>query len=91
MTLERSFDPDDVFIPENKSEQQLAEIWSTLLQSPIEKRMHFFEAGGNSLLAISLLVRTNAALNIKVTPQDLLEYPRFDEFLKRVQGLLQSR
>ncbi|MBC7530434.1 MAG: non-ribosomal peptide synthetase [Oligoflexus sp.] len=79
---------EDIFVPSNPREKSLADIWSILLKSPVGRRTHFFEAGGNSLLAISLVVRVNSALKIKLHPQDLIENPRFDVFLSRVESLM---
>ncbi|RYZ56047.1 MAG: non-ribosomal peptide synthetase, partial [Proteobacteria bacterium] len=78
---------EDQFVPSNAHEKAVADVWSVLLKAPVGKRTHFFEAGGNSLLAISVVVRVNAALRIKLHPQDLLENPRFDSFLARVETL----
>lgn len=79
---------EDLFVPSNAHEKAVADVWSVLLKAPVGKRTHFFEAGGNSLLAISLVVRVNGALRIKLHPQDLLENPRFDSFLSRVEALV---
>jgi amino acid adenylation domain-containing protein len=78
---------EDLFSPSNAHQKAVADIWSALLKSPVGKRTHFFEAGGNSLLAISVVVRVNGALRIKLHPQDLLENPRFDSFLARVESM----
>ncbi len=79
---------EDAFVPGNAQEKAVADVWSALLKAPVGKRTHFFEAGGNSLLAISVVVRVNAALKIKLHPQDLLENPRFDAFLARVLSMI---
>lgn len=78
---------EDLFVPKDEVEKKVADLWSTLLKSAVGNRTHFFESGGNSLLAISLVVRLNGALKIKINPQDIIENPRFDSFLSRVKIL----
>ncbi len=78
---------EDAFQAEEVWQEKLLEIWSKALKQPIAKHTHFFEAGGNSLSAITLIVRTNAAYQCQLHPQDLLEYPRFEAFMNHLRKL----
>lgn len=67
----RSFEP-----PRTGCERQLAALWESLLDvSPIGVRDNFFEVGGDSLLAVSLLVKIESAFGKAIAVEDLLAHP----------------
>lgn len=60
--------------PSNEIEKQLVAIWSELLQLEIEKINvddGFFELGGNSLKAISLVNTISKTLSVKITLKEI--------------------
>lgn len=76
---------EDRFQPRDAEDEAIAEIWSSLLPGPLNLRASFFELGGNSLLAISLVRRINESLQIKLHAQDLFEHPLLEQFVARVR------
>ncbi|GCF10241.1 non-ribosomal peptide synthetase [Dictyobacter arantiisoli] len=62
--------------PQTLMQQQLAEIWSQLLQLPqISLHDDFFELGGHSLLITKLATRIRSTFEVKVPLRDLFEAP----------------
>jgi len=62
--------------PQGHVEQLLAELWESLLGVwQVGRSDHFFELGGNSLLAIQLASRMRDALNVDVPIRTLFEAP----------------
>lgn len=62
--------------PRTQMEKQLVHLWETLLrQSPISIHDHFFDVGGNSLLAVQLLSRLREQFKVTVPIYQLLETP----------------
>ncbi|MBT2117198.1 amino acid adenylation domain-containing protein [Dyella sp. LX-66] len=69
--LRRAYEP-----PQGQVEQLLAELWENLLGVwQVGRSDHFFELGGNSLLAIQLASRMRDALNVDVPIRALFEAP----------------
>ncbi|GHF24638.1 hypothetical protein GCM10010218_01500 [Streptomyces mashuensis] len=62
--------------PSSVTEEVLAEIWQELLGTErIGVHDNFFEAGGDSLLAVRLASRINAAFGTDLSPRALFERP----------------
>lgn len=62
--------------PQGHLEQLLAELWESLLGVwQVGRSDHFFELGGNSLLAIQLASRVRDALDVDVPIRTLFEAP----------------
>ncbi|REF28155.1 amino acid adenylation domain-containing protein [Xenorhabdus cabanillasii] len=62
--------------PQGEIEQQLAEIWQSLLGlEQVGRHDNFFELGGHSLLTVQVASRLRQTLNINVTLQDLFLQP----------------
>ncbi|GAA0707988.1 amino acid adenylation domain-containing protein [Dyella marensis] len=62
--------------PQGRVEQLLAELWENLLGVwQVGRGDHFFELGGNSLLAIQLASRMRDTLNVDVPIRTLFEAP----------------
>lgn len=69
-------------------EQQLAAIWSEVLQTEVASSdAHFFALGGHSLLATQVVSRIREAFKMEVPLRVIFEAPRLDEFAQRLQGL----
>ena len=69
--LRRAYEP-----PQGDVEQLLAELWESLLGVwQVGRSDHFFELGGNSLLAIQLASRMRDALHVDVPIRTLFEAP----------------
>ncbi|MBB3256958.1 non-ribosomal peptide synthetase component F [Paraburkholderia bannensis] len=73
--------------PSGEVEQTLAGFWSTLLNvMPIGAEDHFFELGGNSLLAASLQARVRERLQADFAIETLFEAPRLADLARRIDG-----
>ncbi|SNT53442.1 non-ribosomal peptide synthetase, partial [Rhodococcoides kyotonense] len=66
----------EVVSPENPVEEIIAAEVADLLGVPMVGVTHnFFEVGGNSLVAMRLVARVNAALSTRLTVRDLFDAP----------------
>jgi amino acid adenylation domain-containing protein/non-ribosomal peptide synthase protein (TIGR01720 family) len=71
--------------PRNDTEQQLAQIWSSLLKlNNISIHDNFFSLGGDSILSIQIVARARQD-GLHFTPRDLFEHQTIAE-LARVVG-----
>jgi acyl carrier protein len=64
--------------PRNEVEKKLAEIWSEVLGIEIQRTgidANFFESGGHSLNAITLIGKLHKAFNVKLALKELFETP----------------
>ncbi len=67
--------------PENELEEKLVKIWEKVLQiKPIGVQDNFFEIGGHSLLAVSLLNQIEQEFLIKLPLITIFKYPTIEEF-----------
>jgi amino acid adenylation domain-containing protein/non-ribosomal peptide synthase protein (TIGR01720 family) len=74
--------------PETETEQQLAEIWQTVLgQEKIGIETSYFEIGGNSIQAISIISRTLAAFEVEVPVKDFFENPTIRSTAEHIDNL----
>jgi thioesterase domain-containing protein len=63
-------------------EQSLVEIWSTTLgRSDIGLDQHFFEGGGDSLLAMATMEQINQRMGWKLSMGDMIAYPTIRELI----------
>lgn len=68
----------------------VAAIWAaTLGVDALDPADDFFEHGGNSLVAMQVVLRIGAELGLKLTPADLFEAPTLGEFCGLVERLAQ--
>jgi amino acid adenylation domain-containing protein/non-ribosomal peptide synthase protein (TIGR01720 family) len=66
--------------PTNFVEQQLAEIWSAVLECyPISTQANFFDLGGHSLLAIQLMAQVQQQFDRQLPLATLFQYPTIAE------------
>ncbi|HEV3050799.1 MAG TPA: amino acid adenylation domain-containing protein, partial [Longimicrobium sp.] len=67
----------------NQAEEAVAAIWAELLGAErVGRRDHFFELGGNSLLAVRVVSRVRQALGVEALQGDLFERPVLADFAR---------
>jgi acyl carrier protein len=72
--------------PRTPIEEQLANIWSSVLrQDRVGIHNNFFELGGNSLLATQIISRLRQAFTVKLPLCTLFEYPTVAELAERLE------
>ncbi|MCX7569417.1 amino acid adenylation domain-containing protein [Tumebacillus sp. DT12] len=75
LALELPQEQRDAVAPRNDVEQALAAIWSQVLhQESMGVHDNFFERGGDSILALQVIMQA-AKLNLRITPNQLFEHP----------------
>jgi amino acid adenylation domain-containing protein/non-ribosomal peptide synthase protein (TIGR01720 family) len=73
--------------PRNTIEQQLAEIWSTVLKrSDISVHDNFFDLGGDSILSIQIVARARQA-GLGLSPRDVFAHQTLAELAHAVKPL----
>ncbi len=74
---------DDFSLPQSKSEEQLLAIWSKSLGfSDCSMTENFFDLGGDSLMAVAMLVEVEKLFGISLSPDHLLEYRSIRDLAK---------
>lgn len=64
---------DDFVAPTTDTEKTIAAIWQQVLdREQVGIHDNFFDLGGHSLLSIQVIAQINAALEVRVTPRDML-------------------
>src|SRR6185503_13412220 len=67
--------------PRSPIEDILAGIWEGVLRlDHVGTNDNFFDIGGHSLLAMQVISRAEAALNVELSLQSLFEAPRLSDF-----------
>ncbi|KZN46930.1 non-ribosomal peptide synthetase [Pseudoalteromonas luteoviolacea] len=67
---------EDIVAPADEQEQQLADIWQTVLKySPIGREDDFFALGGDSIIALQLASRISASLTLNCAVKDIFDAP----------------
>lgn len=73
--------------PETCTEQALAELWAAALKyEPVSTEDNFFEAGGNSLIAVTLVNRVNKRFATRLPVQVLFEAPTVGRLARHIDG-----
>ncbi|USB33503.1 non-ribosomal peptide synthetase [Paenibacillus sp. YPG26] len=73
--------------PANETEAAVAELWELLLSGgPYGRSDHFFDCGGNSLQAASLVSHFVRTFGIRVSLVDLFEHAQLKQMAKLVAG-----
>ncbi|TYP79318.1 non-ribosomal peptide synthetase [Paenibacillus methanolicus] len=71
--------------PVNETEAGLAELWAKLLNGgPYSRNDHFFDCGGNSLQAASLVSRVVRTFGVRLSMMDLFEHARLKQMAELV-------
>ncbi|MFD7981177.1 amino acid adenylation domain-containing protein [Streptomyces sp. NPDC059071] len=78
-------------LPRTATERRLAEIWAAALRyeevEAVSVQDDFFESGGNSLIAVSLITRINREFpDARLPLQVLFEAPTIEKLAHRVDG-----
>ncbi len=73
--------------PETETEKAIAAIWSKLLKvENVGKTDDFYDLGGDSLMAISLLNHLENAFGTEITMKDILEHSVLKSLAKRIES-----
>ena len=71
--------------PRTETEKKLAEIWSELLQTErVGRTEDFFELGGDSLLAITMINRVEEAFHAGISVKEIMEH----SILEQLAGVI---
>ncbi|MED1910401.1 non-ribosomal peptide synthetase [Brevibacillus laterosporus] len=74
--------------PRTQTEVQIASIWQEVLGIPsIGVRDNFFDSGGHSLRATTLVAKMHKEMGINFPLRDVFEYPTIEQMAKRVSEL----
>jgi amino acid adenylation domain-containing protein len=74
-------------VPRNHAEERLLQLWSEILKTNvIGIDDNFFEVGGNSLLAVQMLVRIERLFNTAISLVTLLQRPTVAELASVLDG-----
>ncbi|MGN8231418.1 amino acid adenylation domain-containing protein, partial [Paenibacillus polymyxa] len=69
--------------PRTPLEEQLVRIWQSVLNHPqIGIKDHFFEVGGHSLRATTLMAKIHQELNYKLALRDIFQYPTIEQLVQ---------
>jgi acyl carrier protein len=75
---------DEYVAPENETEEKLCEIWKEVLNlDKVGVKDNFFKIGGDSILAIRVVSKTNNTLKISLSIKDLFEFPTIRDIFNR--------
>ncbi|MCZ8518253.1 MULTISPECIES: non-ribosomal peptide synthase/polyketide synthase [Paenibacillus] len=76
--------------PRNPLEAQLVRIWQEVLGAPdVSVKDNFFEIGGHSLRATTLVGKLTRELNVKLSLWDVFRYPTVEELAQAISGMEQ--
>lgn len=78
----------DYLAPHTGTERLLCDLWSEHLGVDVGTQDDFFELGGNSLLAMDLIGRTESVFGVQLPIRTLLYNPRVEEFACAIDTLL---
>jgi len=77
--------------PQTPVEQQLSEIWASLLKTgPVGIGDNFFELGGHSLLAVQVISRIRSTFLVELSLRSLFERPTVAEVAAEIAGKIES-
>ncbi|MGL5859411.1 MAG: amino acid adenylation domain-containing protein [Angustibacter sp.] len=80
-------DEDQLIEPRTDTERRIAAIWRDVMKTEtVSVRSNFFDAGGNSLLAVTLVNRVNAEFGVGVPLQVVFEAPTVEALAEVVDG-----
>jgi arthrofactin-type cyclic lipopeptide synthetase C len=74
--------------PRGEMEKLLADIWRTVLRiERVGRKDHFFELGGNSLLAMQAITRIRAVMPMELSVRLLFAHPTLEALAAELHGL----
>jgi amino acid adenylation domain-containing protein len=86
-----STDDDRYVAPRSAVEATLAEIWAGILElERVGVHDHFFELGGNSLLATQILSQVRRVFGAEIPQRSLFEAPTIAELAEQIAGQTQT-
>lgn len=74
----------------NELVESTRKIWEEMLKVPVTDTTDFFWIGGDSFMAIDIIVRTGMAMHVKVPLRLLFDHSRFDDFIAALKNLKHS-
>jgi amino acid adenylation domain-containing protein len=78
--------PTPTISPQKTTEQNLIEIWQKLLQTPtVAVTDNFFNLGGNSLMAVTLMGEIRSGLNVDLPLVSLFQSPTILGLIKEIE------
>jgi amino acid adenylation domain-containing protein len=88
-----SFSGENQFVaPRDEIEQQLAQIWSEVLNlNPVGVRDNFFELGGHSLLALNLMAKIQKQFGKSLPLATLFASPTIEDLANELRSATQVR
>lgn len=88
-----SFSGENQFVsPRDEIEQQLAQIWSEVLNlNPVEVKDNFFELGGHSLLALNLMAKIQKQFGKSLPLATLFASPTIEDLANELRSATQVR
>ncbi len=79
-------------LPLTETEQQIAEIWSEVLGADAVGRSgHFFELGGQSLLAMRMIARIRRRFGIRIPVRTIFDAPTVEGFSALLDKMLKAQ
>lgn len=73
--------------PRTQTEERIGEIWKLAMKwDAVSVRDDFFESGGNSLIAVSLINKINKEFQCSLPLQVLFEAPTIEELARKING-----
>ena len=73
----------DYVAPRNETEQRLAEIWQAILHvTEVGVHDHFFDLGGHSLRAMTLVSQIHRQFEVVVSLRDVFQHPTLEAMAK---------
>ncbi|WP_052019919.1 non-ribosomal peptide synthetase [Paenibacillus sp. JCM 10914] len=77
--------------PQTPLEKDMAEIWSEILKvGPIGLRSQFFDLGGHSLHALSVISQVREKYSLDVPIKSLFDYPVLEEWANYLESVLEN-
>ena len=84
--------PDDLVPPRDPVEEIVARIWADVLETEsVSVDANFFDAGGDSLRGVQLMMQVEAAFELDATARWLIEAPTVAGIAGRVREALDAR
>ncbi len=78
--------------PLTETERRIAEIWSEVLKAePVGRSDHFFQLGGQSLLAMRMIARVRRQFGIRVSARAIFDAPTVDVFSAFIDTMLTAQ
>lgn len=76
-------------VADSAIQARLAAIWQDALGKPLLGPGSFFELGGTSLAAVSLLIKLNREFDLELAVQDVYNFAEFEQLLGLISNKLQ--